>query len=38
VTFVGDPQALAAGLQARGWNVQLVGSTLRISRAGPASE
>lgn len=33
VTFAGDAAALAAALQAQGWNVQLAGgNTLRISR------
>lgn len=34
VTFVGDPTALQAGLQAQGWTVQGSGTTLRISRPG----
>jgi hypothetical protein len=40
VTFVGDVNALAAALQARGWAVQVAGNTLRISRprGGPESE
>jgi hypothetical protein len=32
VTFVGDAAALAAALQAQGWQVQASGNTLRISR------
>jgi hypothetical protein len=32
VTFVGDPNALAAGLQAQGWNVENVGGVIRMSR------
>lgn len=38
VTFVGDGSALAAALQAQGWNVSGSGSTLRISRPGAASQ
>ena len=32
VTFAGDPQALAAALQAQGWSVSVSGDTLRLSR------
>jgi hypothetical protein len=34
VTFVGEGAALAAALQAQGWNVSGAGSSLRISRPG----
>lgn len=40
VTFVGNPETLAAALQARGWSVEIVGGTLRLSRprGGPEEE
>ncbi len=34
VTFTGDPAALAAALQAQGWQVSGSGASLRISRPG----
>lgn len=34
VTYMGDPDALRAALQAQGWTVQGSGSTLRLSRPG----
>ena len=34
VTFAGDPAALAAALQAQGWQVSGSGASLRISRPG----
>jgi hypothetical protein len=34
VTYAGDPAALAAALEARGWQVSGSGSSLRISRGG----
>jgi hypothetical protein len=34
VTFTGDPAALAAALEAQGWNVAGSGTSLRISRGG----
>ncbi len=37
VTFVGDPAALAAALQAQGWRVEGSGATLSISRPGAAA-
>lgn len=36
VSYAGDPAALAAALQARGWQVTQAGDTLRIHRAAPA--
>ena len=36
VTYVGDVGTLAAALQAQGWNVQVAGNSLRISRPGAA--
>ncbi|MHA6723061.1 heavy-metal-associated domain-containing protein [Sphingomonas sp. RS2018] len=36
VTYDGDPAALRAALEARGWTVQEGGGTLRIRRAAPA--
>jgi hypothetical protein len=36
VTFVGEGAALAAALQAQGWNVSGSGSNIRISRPGAA--
>jgi hypothetical protein len=36
VTFAGDPAALAAALQAQGWQVSGAGASMRISRPGPA--
>jgi hypothetical protein len=40
VTFVGDPNALAAGLQAQGWNVENAGGVIRMSRprGGPEED
>ena len=37
VTYVGDVGALATALQAQGWNVQVAGNSLRISRPGAAA-
>jgi hypothetical protein len=37
VNFAGDQAALAAALQARGWQVQQGPGTLRIRRGGPAA-
>jgi hypothetical protein len=36
VTFVGDPAALQAALQAQGWTVQGSGTTMRLTRPGAA--
>jgi hypothetical protein len=37
VTFNGDPAALAAALQAQGWQVSGAGASMRISRGAPAA-
>ncbi len=37
VTFTGDPGALAAALQAQGWQVSGAGASMRISRGGAAA-
>ncbi len=37
VTFTGDPAALAAALQAQGWQVSGAGASMRISRGAPAA-